>query len=103
MAALDHGVSEIELPIEFQSARVDGQRARCCSWFGSLVDDAWLEAELAQPESKDQTGRASPDDQNIAARQYRLPLGSRAPSHVVCSPAIGHHKHISRGLRLSFY
>ena len=46
---------------------MDGQRAGCRSRFSSFVDDAWLEAQLTQPESEDETGRAGPDDQNIAA------------------------------------
>ena len=67
VTALNHGIREIELPIEFQRARVDGQRAGCRTRLSSFVDDAWLEAQLTQPESEDETGRAGPDDQNIAA------------------------------------
>ena len=78
MTALNHGIREIKLPIEFQSARMDRQRARCRSRLSRSVDDARLHVELAEPESKDQAGRAGPYDQNIAARHTvsRLAVGS---------------------------
>ena len=68
VTALDDRIGEVELPIKLKGPRMDGQSARCCSWLRSFVDDARLEPEFALPEPKDQTGRASSDNQNIAAR-----------------------------------
>ena len=65
MAALDHGVGEVELAVEFERARLNGQGARGRAGLRRLVDDAHLDAELGEPERQDETGRAGADDQNI--------------------------------------
>ena len=62
----DHGLGEIELPVELERARLDRQRPRGRAGLGRLVDDAHLDAELGQPKRQDEAGRAGADDQNVA-------------------------------------
>src|SRR5215469_4345620 len=80
MAALDHGIGKVELPIEFECPRMDGQSAGSRSRLRCFVDDARLNPEFAQPERKDQTGRTRPDYQNIAVRHPMLHQTGDSPS-----------------------
>jgi hypothetical protein len=62
---LHHEVSEVELPVELEGARMNGERARGGARFRRLVDDAHLDTELGEPKRQDEAGRAGTDDQNI--------------------------------------
>src|SRR2546429_7446033 len=58
VTARDNEIGEIELAVEFERARVGGERARRRAGLSRLVDDAQLHSQLGQPEREDQTGRA---------------------------------------------
>jgi hypothetical protein len=72
VTARDNEIGEVELAIEFERARVDGERTRRRAGLGSLVDDAQFHSELGQPEREDETGRPGADNQDIAARHVLL-------------------------------
>ena len=74
VARRDHRLREIELPVEFERARLHRQRARGGAGLGGLVDDADLDAEFCQPKRQHQTGRPGADDQNVALRHVLLHL-----------------------------
>jgi len=46
MALCNHGLGEVELPVELERARLHGERARCRSGLRRLVENAYLDAEL---------------------------------------------------------
>jgi len=58
-------LGEVELTVEFQRARLDGQRARCRARSVGLVDDPHGHALPAEPESEHQAGRSGPRDQHL--------------------------------------
>src|SRR6516162_7587779 len=62
VTARDNEIGEVELAVEFERARVDGERTRRRTGLGSLVDDTQLHAELGQPEREDQTGGPGADN-----------------------------------------
>src|SRR5215831_5516611 len=66
VTARDNEIGKIELAIEFERARVDGERTRRRAGLGSLVDDAQLHSELGQPEREDEAGGPGADNEDIA-------------------------------------
>src|SRR5215475_10839525 len=72
VTARDNEIGEVELAVEFERARVDGERTRRGAGLGSLVDDAQLHAELGQPEREDETGGSGADNEDIAPRHVVL-------------------------------
>ena len=86
VAVREHEIGEIELAIEFEGPRMNGEGAGRRAVPGGFVDDPHLDPELGQPERQNQTGRSSADDQNVAAHHAVLhwtlpPMGcGRRPS-----------------------
>src|SRR5215813_9468919 len=73
MSAFDHWVGEVEQAVELERPGMHRQRTGSGSRFGSLVDNARLDAEPAQPERKHQPGWTGADNQNFAAGHIVLP------------------------------
>src|SRR5262249_22805750 len=72
VTARDNEIGEVELTVEFERARVDGERTRRGAGLRGLVDDAQLHSELGQPECEDETGGPGADNQDIAPRHVLL-------------------------------
>src|SRR5262245_49238427 len=72
VTARDNEIGEIELAVEFERARVDGERTRRRAGLGRLVDDAQLHSELGQPEREDETSGPGADNEDIAPRHVLL-------------------------------
>src|SRR5947209_19444829 len=53
VSALEDDLSEIELAIKFESARVHGECAGRRARLGSLVDETWFYSKPGQPERED--------------------------------------------------
>src|SRR5215831_14886845 len=66
VTARDNEIGKVELAVEFERARVDGERTRRRAGLGSLVDDAQLHSELGQPEREDEAGGPGADNEDIA-------------------------------------
>src|SRR6266404_8175012 len=64
----DHEIGQIELTIKFESASMNGERAGGRAGLGGLVDDAYFDPELGQPERENQACWSSADDQDVATR-----------------------------------
>ena len=69
----EHEIGEIELAIEFEGPRMNGEGAGGRAGLGGLVDDAHLDPELGQPQRQNQAGRSGADNKDIAARHAVLP------------------------------
>src|SRR5690348_2764334 len=67
VAAADDGVAEVELAIELEGPRVNGECAGGGAGSGGLVDDSDLYSKLRQPERKHEAGGTGADDKDIAA------------------------------------
>jgi hypothetical protein len=67
MAMDDYEIGEIKLAIKFECSRMNSERAGGRAGLGGLVDDAYFDAELGQPERENQACRSSADDQDLAA------------------------------------
>src|SRR5215831_15667289 len=63
--ALDHGVSEPKLIVEFERPCLHGERPRCRSWFGGLVNDPDPNALVREPKGENEAGRSGPDDEHV--------------------------------------
>src|SRR5271170_4059946 len=72
MAMFDHGVSKIELTVEFERSRLNGRGSRGSAGLCRLVDDAHLNPKLGEPERQDQAGGTGADDQNVAVPHFVL-------------------------------
>ena len=72
MAARNHVTGEIQLAVELERSRVDRQCAGGRAGLCGLVDDAWLRAELGQPQRKHQTSGPGADDQHVRASHIFL-------------------------------
>jgi hypothetical protein len=77
MRSRDNGAGKIELPVEFERAGLNGERARGRARLGGLVDDPHARAELGQPKGEDKAGRTGANDQDIASHDSRLPRARR--------------------------
>ena len=64
---LDDFVSQAELAIELERARLHADSTRCGAWFRCLVDDAKAHAELCEPKGQYEPSGTSPGDQYIAS------------------------------------
>src|SRR5579862_367908 len=68
--ALDDGVSQIHLTIQFKRARLHRQRARGGPRLLGLVDDSHAHAHTCQPQGQYQAGRPGADDQNVGVADW---------------------------------
>jgi hypothetical protein len=66
VTARDNEIGKFDLAVEFERARVDGERTRSGAGLGRLVDDAQLHPELGQPEREDETSGPGADNEDIA-------------------------------------
>src|SRR5215475_4402377 len=72
VTARDNEIGEVELAVEFERARMDGERTRGGAGLRRLVDDAQLHAEVGQPEREDETSGPGADNEDIAPRHVVL-------------------------------
>jgi hypothetical protein len=94
MRSRDDGVSEAELTVEFEDARLDGERARGRSGRTGPVDDPDLRAELGQPKRQNETGRPRADHEDIAILQRSLRSRSYRP--LLQLNAIAHEQQVTQ-------
>src|SRR5262245_52220792 len=64
-AAFDDGLGETDLTVKFQRPRLHRERSRCRSGLHGLVDNPDADAQVRQPEGKNQAGWPSSDNENI--------------------------------------
>ena len=77
---------EVKLTVEFQCPRLHRQRARGGAGLRGLVDNPHSDAELGQPQRQNQPGRASADDQHIAAHLDPMLCFFRMPAQNSLGP-----------------
>src|SRR5207302_927491 len=75
------GAGQVDLLIEFQSARLDGHGARSGSRLPVLIDDPYADPEFGEPEGEDKARRSRPDDQDQAVAH-----GSHSAFRAALSP-----------------
>ena len=64
-STLDDRVSEAELVVQFERARLHGNSARRCARFRCPIDDPHAHAQPRQPQCKHQAGRPCADDEDF--------------------------------------
>ena len=91
-STFDHRVRQAHLAVQFERARLDGQRARRRPRLRRPVDDPHSHAQPRQPQRQHEARRAGPNNENVSlACRRHIPLDSMTPAtctlHVRPAPA----------------